>query len=483
MSKEFSRSDIISKFKNDGLLVTLNSTKFYCPEFNEQCSDKKTAACEMCDCIEAENCTVTDLGDVKKLLNYNLTDAGTLCYAIDTTFLQEKIPPIVFGPYLNYDTTGASFPIGLILDMDVLKPYIACAYTFDAGSIGRTPPNAVTEKLMSTQTAQECKKSAKNMTNDRVVSGKLHVGDLGKIGQSNCPAAVMAGCLNYDGTYSPAKSVYDPTKKVTKNGSIQKCADNEDELCFGKDAFSDKTVNPFFEGTDDGLKLFKQQVQSVQKILGKQARDFDANDIRSFYKKHSDSKAFPDYFSYQIPTDPFGEIGWDKDGFRETEVDIFVPQEPGTDPEKEGCKPAKEFIQAWRKAIIGVFTNNICFDTIRHSNLLGVEDKCKTNCCNDTFNEKLAILLAEMYNKKGPNKIHAYRINTIRPDARVPNPGKAINIPLMTVSLVLMCITIVLAVTLKNKYIYIALAPIAVLFIVSFFTGRERFELDIKQLD
>ena len=53
----------------------------------------------------------------------------------------------------------------------------------------------------------------------------------------------------------------------------------------------------------------------------------------------------------------------------------------------------------------------------------------------------------------------------------------------MTVSLVLMCITIVLAVTLKNKYIYIALAPIAVLFIVSFFTGRERFELDIKQLD
>ena len=41
MSKEFSRSDIISKFKNDGLLVTLNSTKFYCPEFNEQCSDKK----------------------------------------------------------------------------------------------------------------------------------------------------------------------------------------------------------------------------------------------------------------------------------------------------------------------------------------------------------------------------------------------------------------------------------------------------------
>ena len=90
------QSDIISKFKNDGLLVTLNSTKFYCPEFNEQCSDKKTAACEMCDCIEAENCTVTDLGDVKKLLNYNLTDAGTLCYAIDTTFLQEKIPQFVY---------------------------------------------------------------------------------------------------------------------------------------------------------------------------------------------------------------------------------------------------------------------------------------------------------------------------------------------------------------------------------------------------
>jgi hypothetical protein len=481
MSKEFSRSDIISKFKNDGLLVTLNSTKFYCPEFNEQCSDKKTAVCEMCDCIEAENCTVTDLGDVKKLLNYNLTDAGTLCYSIDTTFLQEKIPPIVFGPYLNYDTTGSSFPIGLILDMDVLKPYIACAYTFDAGSVGRTPPNAVTEGLMSNETAERCKKSAKNMTNDRVVSGKLHVGDVGKIGQNNCPAAVMAGCLNYDGTYGPAKSVYDPTKKVTKNGSIQKCADNEDELCFGQYAFSDKAVNPFFEGTDDGLKLFKEQVGPVQKIITSQARDYDANDIRSFYKKHSADTAFPDYFSYQIPTDPYGEIGWDKDGFRETEVDLFVPQEPNTDPEN-GCKPAKEFIQAWRKAIIGVFTNNICFDSIRHSNLLDIENKCQKNCCNDKFNEKLAVLLAEMYNKKGPNKIHAYRIDTIRPDKQAPKPVKT-NIPLMVISLILMCLTIILAVTLKNKYIYIALAPLAVIFVVSFFTGRERYELSIKQLD
>jgi hypothetical protein len=365
--------------------------------------------------------------------------------------------------------------------MDVLKPYIACAYTFDAGSVGRTPPNAVTEGLMSNETAERCKKSAKNMTNDRVVSGKLHVGDVGKIGQNNCPAAVMAGCLNYDGTYGPAKSVYDPTKKVTKNGSIQKCADNEDELCFGQYAFSDKAVNPFFEGTDDGLKLFKEQVGPVQKIITSQARDYDANDIRSFYKKHSADTAFPDYFSYQIPTDPYGEIGWDKDGFRETEVDLFVPQEPNTDPEN-GCKPAKEFIQAWRKAIIGVFTNNICFDSIRHSNLLDIENKCQKNCCNDKFNEKLAVLLAEMYNKKGPNKIHAYRIDTIRPDKQAPKPVKT-NIPLMVISLILMCLTIILAVTLKNKYIYIALAPLAVIFVVSFFTGRERYELSIKQLD
>ena len=191
---------------------------------------------------------------------------------------------------------------------------------------------------------------------------------------------------------------------------------------------------------------------------------------------------FGDYFSYQIPASQFGEIGWDSgDGYRETEVDIFVPQEPNTDV-AEGCNPDKEFIKVWRKAIIGVFTNNLCFQDVRHSNLKNIPEKCKKNCCQDDFNEQLAIKLAKKYNENGPNKIHAYRINTVRPDTKAPRPNR-IKRDMLIASIVLLCISIAILVVLRNKYALIPVILFIILFIVSFFVGKEKYDLSITQLD
>ena len=66
-----------------------------------------------CNCLESSQCTLLDIGDVEQLLNYNLSDAGTSCFALDTTYLSKNLPPKLFGPYLWFNSLGESFPIDL----------------------------------------------------------------------------------------------------------------------------------------------------------------------------------------------------------------------------------------------------------------------------------------------------------------------------------------------------------------------------------
>ncbi|MEC7085124.1 MAG: hypothetical protein VXW60_03215, partial [Bacteroidota bacterium] len=207
---EITKQDILQKFASkDGLLATLNATSLYCPGYQPtllDCYDDDYENCTgwvpkcplgrddiNCECMKASQCSVFDVNDVEHILKYNMGDAGTTCYAIDTTWLHESIPPQLFGPLMmNYNTIGESFPIGILLDTSVLLEagYIGCAFAQDSGSIGRNFSNL----QIDPQVANKCKTNARNITDEEIQAGKLHETSHGDLSISNCPARTMIGC-------------------------------------------------------------------------------------------------------------------------------------------------------------------------------------------------------------------------------------------------------------------------------------------------
>jgi len=434
------KEDIIKKINANGILITMNSTNLYCPEFKETLKKCPDSSCNEyitncplgrsdvnCKCVDASQCTLFDIGNIEELLNYNLTDAGTSCFACDTTYLNKNLPPQLFGPYLysnngSYNGLGESFPIGFLLDFDNLRKngYIACGYTFDAGSIGRTPPDAV-PYIYSQSTANKCINEALKITDEDLSAGKLHVGNKGKINKNNCPASVMAGCLNYDATYIPGDKV--PNLNKLSSDVIQSCKDIPSEKCLTQNAFSDKSINPFFELNDKGFQNFKKHAEQIQSILGKQSRiTWDENNIKNFYDTYNTDVSYPDYWAYQIPNDIYignKSIGWKGgDGYKETEVDLFIPQKKGTNI-KIKCQPTEKFKQVWKESILGVFTNNICYQDIKYNNARNFYPPVNNHCCSNQFNNELVKRLVDKFNSNSNHKINGYVIETIKPGTRI----------------------------------------------------------------
>lgn len=448
-SSAINKKNIVDKINQNGILITMNSTNLYCPEFKETlqtctkakppdyddyCTNYKSncpfgETKDNCKCINENQCTLFDITNVEELLNYNLTDAGTSCFALDTTYLNKNLPPVLFGPYLTDGTVsnngiGESFPIGFLLDFDNLKKngYLACGYTFDAGSIGRTPPDGVIFGLYNQKTADKCLDEALKITDDDLIKGKLYVGDKGKVNKKNCPASVMAGCLNFDSTYTPADKVPDLNNLSTN--VIQNCKDIKNEKCLTPNAFSDKTINPYFEFNDKGFGNFKNYAKKIQNILGKQSRSlWNEDNILNFYNNHSDNTAYPDYWAYQIGSDVYYnnyQIGWGSDGYKETEVDLFIPQKQGTDI-KIRCQPTEKFKKVWKESILGIFTNNICYQDVKYNNAAQYFPEAGGHCCTTDFNKGLVKRLVDKFNNENDKKINGYVIETIKPGVRIVN--------------------------------------------------------------
>ena len=406
---EFTQKDIINKFNSSGLLITLNTTDLYCSEYVEnlkKCiNDKCFNNCPLgqsdlnCECINISQCTIKDVSDIANILNINKKVASTSCFAIDTTYLHKSIPPILFGPY-----PSMSFPIGIILDYDIIKSYIGCAYSFDAGTVARIPDESI---------ADGCLQSALNITDEKILNGELYKGTIDKITNDNCPPSSMIGCLNPNRiSYSPQLGEFD----ITKSPNVQKCDDIQNEYCLSKSAFWDLDSNPFYEGNESGMNLFKKDVIKTQDILGKQIRNtFDYNNINAY----TNSDYAPDYWGYNV-------IG--KNGYRENEVDLFVPQKNGTDINKV-CNPTDKFKEIWKEAIIGIFTNNICSINSRYNKI-----PSGNNCCLSGFNEDLVKKLVETFNKNNNKKINGYVINTIPQDRRVESTTGIYNLDIKQIT-------------------------------------------------
>lgn len=450
-TKEYTKDDIVDLYNNNGLLITMNSTKLYCPQFVEQLlkydeSGNVVSNCPFgqtdvqCKCVKPNECDIFDVGDLKKLLTYNFDDAHTMCFALDTTLIQYNLMPLVFGPYLNFDGTGESFQIGIILDYNKLKNYIACAYSFDSSSIARTPPLGTQFNVYDNDTAKKCTEEAKKITDDDINNGKIHKYKDGIVSKNYCPATVMAGCINFNGEYKPQIEAFDV--RDSNKYQIEKCKDITDEWCFTSTAFSDSLTNPFYKGTGDGMKLFIEQTKKIQNILGPQARplksEIDLYNEKSSkdYDKNNPKKISGDYFAYEIKHDiEYSQnngnsekseknikIGWGNNGYRENEIDLFIPQKENADVENGKCDPTEKIKEIWENSIIGIFTNNVCFQDIKYNNIKNNRPRISQNCCNTKFNEELVLELVKKYNStasKNRNKIHGYVIETFKPDERI----------------------------------------------------------------
>ncbi len=92
---------------------------------------------------------INRIWDLNFLMN-SLTNDGrtaTSCYSIATTILNAMLTPYTFGPIQEND-----FAIGMILDPQIMEPYIGCMYGMDAGTNGRYNRDAKTTDTLGTTT-------------------------------------------------------------------------------------------------------------------------------------------------------------------------------------------------------------------------------------------------------------------------------------------------------------------------------------------
>jgi hypothetical protein len=110
-----------------------------------------------------------------------------------------------------------------------------------------------------------------------------------------------------------------------------------------------------------------------------------------------------DYWSYQ-----FNKTRRSGDGYRENEVDLFVPQKPGFGSSSSNCGPSDEFCEDWAEALLGVFYCSTCVHDVRYLK----DTYTATPCCNDDFQEALVKRLCAKANAgklKGVRTIHGYK--------------------------------------------------------------------------
>jgi hypothetical protein len=114
---------------NGGLLISLLSTKYLTgnDKYNDYTIDKK------CD----NNFYVPNLNNISEILIDTAIENNTNCTSFDTTFIRYDCPGILFGPLLDSEKLIINMNIGLILDINKLKKYIACGFPSDAGSVAR----------------------------------------------------------------------------------------------------------------------------------------------------------------------------------------------------------------------------------------------------------------------------------------------------------------------------------------------------------
>ena len=418
-SKKFSDSinyeDIIGLYNNDttfdeeglpngGLLVTMISNgyienKNWFPNAN-QCDTKVS--------------NVPDLSDINKLLTDTAKENQTTCVALDTTYLSYNAPGILFGPIFDMKGGAFNMNIGIILDVNKIKKYIACMFPSDAGSVTRVNPigdnnNDLTdddlknyEKTIRTSRGRQLANAGcglqKTWNTERAnYSGGIYNSNAG----INTPFPTYAhnGYYNYQpGTYSD-KNFY-PMQDVSNNmGKLNHSRQeynigtliDQDYVYndkFDKDVFWNTLPNGWFNNIKSGDKYLQDSDgKKINNFLSgyfyKVAQPYKRSSFNYFiyqiknkfksiinyggYKKYWDMICYRLNYNWDLFNMPY--YGGNLNQYHENEVDMYIPQIKG---HKNGdpCQVTDEFKKVWEDSIIGIFTNHRCLENVNNISLI-----------------------------------------------------------------------------------------------------------------
>lgn len=377
--------DLQSMWNGNGLLNTSFVIPQMCPQYHsENCLD------------DAQKCEIPDFSDFR-VMNDILSgdDTGISCFALDMTLQKKGLAQVAFGPdkISWFSKPGSNeYVIGVFLDLSIMRPYIACMAPLDSGSIVRYGGRGREEEAFKI-TPTDMKENYDDLVR--------------KCRSDNECGLYMAGCANSNGNLSRdgyyfATTAYDPP--------IYKGDDNQSFLPRGWSSpgpgsmslFGQKSMNEFIETT---RKI--QIIVGAQTDPGARGEGGPCAEARNFTGENPVPKdqTCPDFWSYDwVGND-------DAIGFRENEIDVFVPQEKG--PKR--CNPHSEFVDDFRRAIVGVYAVPYCAKDVAFTK------EGAGRCCTSQFSKSLAKAMAHRYNDsafaKSKHKIYAYFWKSDAPDA------------------------------------------------------------------
>lgn len=357
-------------WRGNGLLNTSLALEQACKGYN----DSQT-------CVNPAQCNVPDVSDYTAL-NQIIAPAGGMisCFSLATSLQKKGLAQIVFGPTMNSPSTSGDMTVGLFLDLSALTPYIACMAPIDAASVARYSkflhrhdPYAVTAKDLTSNYQGLLDDCAQN-------------GNCGLFG-AGCAGSGGAG-LGTKG-YNFASSPYDvPTYKPPNEPA---------RVAMGWSFTYPNSMKLFDRNSMDA---YVQTTRQAQQIIGSQYNQAEQEGNQCEGTETFDgglpidkSTTCADYWSYQVPGG---------NGYRNNEIDIFVPQEQ--EDASKACSPVQDFVDVFRNAVIGVYATPFCAKSIK------LTSRGANECCNVEFSKSIAKALADKYNRnpKVKQRINAY---------------------------------------------------------------------------
>ena len=389
---------------------------------------------------------VPNLIDLNKLLVDTAKENLTNCFSLDTTYISYDSPGVLFGPLLdNGENPGENdtpviinMSIGLIFDINKIKKYIGCMFPADAGSVSRYNTKASTDYLNSRDFDDYDKliRSSKGKA--------LADAGCGLLTAQQYPGN-RAGIYNQPGYGKPfIKSIDEknwyPMARYTISGIeqiqtpivggiigldkypigviIDRDYDLNNNSYREVDIYSSpngwfneiKPNKPItFNGNNNNINMFLTgtygiRSQPYSRKSFKYFVDQIKNKYRNIFKVYGDKnlgKFFINTYYHNIYSlnDPYK---LQKTGFPnfyyENEVDIYIPNNTGT-PKVAGdkvkiCNVQDDFLDVWKKCVIGIFTNHRCAEDIS-----GTSFQIKNRNIKPTSKNKKADFNDQIYSK------------------------------------------------------------------------------------
>jgi len=401
INKSINLEDIVKIYKdlsydseelpNGGLLISMISNQYLCNNSDYSEFGKNKA------CLDAKDCKLTDLKDIKKLLIDTAKENLTSCYALDTSYMRTDFPSVLFGPVLGADIeVPITMNIGIILDITKLKKYVGCMAIVDSGSIGRynfkenkiNKPGYIPGLVQGTI-------STTDINSQEITDGYTQL-----VNSKKGSGLAQAGCGLQNGFQEPNLSGI-INDEYLSNGKINKYRGAKNAMI---DEYNDFTKKKLLNGSWGSLKqqlLKRTSWKYFIEMLKKKACIINEIGNAKFWKSLVSKSNNGQYVNI----------------YAENEVDIFVPNNPIKNGGQD-CDPSDEFIDIWKECILGIFTNNRCPQDIKYNKLCyscgKLEeydcDKLKC-CCNNNFNEELVKKLVFKYNQESDNIINGYIMN------------------------------------------------------------------------